>query len=602
MSEAIQEGGDLGGLVSASIGDLLAAMGSRADDALVRAVNAAVEPIRLTAGKVLFEAGDEPDAAYFIVTGRLLVLMEDDSGDEVVVRRIGRGELVGEISLLEGGARTATIRADRDSTLARLPKDAFEHLADEHGGFLMGVTRTVVRRLAHPRPPVDAVGTIAVAVAHPDLDARVLTSRVLRTLEEKGPSGHLSVAAVTAALGEEADSLRVEQYLDETEAQHRFVVLEADNPTTSWTRTALRRADRVVIVIESGDDDRGLQFADAAHGGHHCEVWLAVESSSGESPRNSAALAARYNADRVLHFSSASASDVARLARLATGTGTGLVLGGGGARGFAHIGVYRALTQLGVPVDAVAGASIGGIIGAGVATAPTPEELTQMASDGFSKVLDYTLPVVSMVKGSLITKEINRVFADTDIEDLALPFLCVSTNLTTAEATVHDTGPVTVATRAGLAIPGVIPPVPYDGSLLVDGGVLDNLPIGPLRDTGLVDTVIAVDVAPRFGPRARADYGLSVSGWKAMSSKLGKRKRKYPGMSAVLLRSMIVGSMKQRDALLAAGMADLYLNPDLRGISLLAFDKVESVADAGYEATYPVIEEWLKERTEGQVS
>jgi predicted acylesterase/phospholipase RssA len=448
---------------------------------------------------------------------------------------------------------------------------------------------------------VDAVGTIAVAVAHPDLDARVFTSRLVQALEAKGSVGHLTAASVAAAVGDDADQLRIEQHLDGVESHHRFVLLETEPALTSWTDAALRRADRVIIVVKRGAESLAAEYA--AHGriGHDADLWLAVERpDDAPSPRHSAALATRIGVDRILHFRSTSTVEVARVARLATGTGTGIVLGGGGARGFAHLGVYRALTELGVPVDAVAGASIGGIIGAGIATARPPDDLIELARAGFSKVLDYTLPVVSMVKGALITKEIDRVFGGMDIEDLALPFVCVSTNLTTAGEMVHDSGSVTAATRAGLAIPGVIPPVPHDGELLVDGGVLNNLPIGPLRTTGLVDTVIAIDVAPSLGPRARADYGLSVSGWKALRSQVGRRKRVYPGISSVLLRSMIVGSMRQRDALLAAGMADLYLDLDLRGISLLAFDKVEDVAAAGYEASYPVIEGWLKEHTESR--
>jgi predicted acylesterase/phospholipase RssA len=275
-----------------------------------------------------------------------------------------------------------------------------------------------------------------------------------------------------------------------------------------------------------------------------------------------------------------------------------LVLGGGGARGFAHIGVYRALTELGVPVDAVAGASIGGILGAAIALGLDPGEVTRTAAAGFKNVLDYTLPVVSMVKGARIARALDDAFGGYDIEDLALPFLCVSSNLTTSRRVVHDGGPVITAARAGSAIPGVIPPVPHDGDLLVDGGVLDNLPIGPLRATGLVDTVIAVDVAPPVGPRAREDFGLSVSGWAALRSKFGRHKKRYPGISALLLRSMIVGSMEQRDRLVAAGYADLVLAPDLRGISLLAFDDVEKVVQAGYEAALPEVEVWLQSRKE----
>ena len=162
---------------------------------------------------------------------------------------------------------------------------------------------------------------------------------------------------------------------------------------------------------------------------------------------------------------------------------------------------------------------------------------------------------------------------------------------------MHDRGSLARAIRAGSAIPGVIPPIPNEGELLVDGGVLDNLPVDHLRDTGLVDTVIAVDVAPPLGPRAKQDFGLSVSGWRVLRSKL-RGKRGYPNVSAVIMRSMLVGSMRERDRLVAAGYTDLYLDLDLRGVSLLDFETVEPVAQAGYDAARPRIEAWLAQRQE----
>lgn len=599
MGEGLHEPESLAELVFDAIPDLLAAVGS--EESSRAAVAAGVEPVRLRAGETLFADGDPPDALYFAITGRLAVVQKDERGDERVLRRVGHGEVIGEMGLLDDSPRSAAVVADRDSTLARLPRDVFDQLVRHDPGFLRGVARTVVSRLANPRPDVDTVGTIAVVVADPNLESRVFISRLLQALRQHHRVEHVSAASAASALGDAGDPMAIERYLDHVESSSDFVLLEADRRAPSWTESALRRADRWLLVVgeNSVDEPVVAAVAAAARQANDPDLWLAVaHRGDGDHPQESANLATHYAASRVLHFRDGAAGDVARVARLVTGTGTGIVLGGGGARGFAHIGVYRALSELGVPIDAVAGASIGGILGAGIARGFSPDELHRQVAERFSNVLDYTLPVVSMVKGQRITRETNKVFAGVDIEDLELPFLCVSTNLTTSRQTVHATGPVTTATRAGLAIPGVIPPVPSDGDLLVDGGVLDNLPIGPLHQTGLVDTIIAIDVAPRLGPRARDDYGLSVSGWKALRSKLGRRKRMYPGISSVLLRSMIVGSMEQRDEYLAAGLVDLYLEPDLRGISLLAFDQVDRVATAGYEAAYPAIEKWVKERAE----
>jgi len=595
-------------LVASAIPDLLGAMGIDAAGDLARSVEGSIEPVRIAAGATLFEAGSDPDAAYLVVTGRLLVT--DREGNPI--RRLGRGQIVGEIGLIEGTARTATVLADRDTILARLPATAFDRLAAERPEFLMGVARTLVRRLLHPRPPTDTVGSVAVAVTSTGIDPRIFTGRMLQGIEGRGAAAHLSSAAVDALLGAPGasqqppgtpEALLVGERLDLMEAEHRFLILETDREPTPWTVTALRRADRAVVVI--GTDPTPEEEAAAgrlvaeARTGNRREVWVvAVRPDDAGPPRASAALAARLGADRVLHARAGSSADVARVGRLATGTGIGLVLGGGGARGFAHIGVYRALTELGVPVDAVAGASIGGVMAAAIAVGMSPDEMTRVSARRFRKVLDYTLPVVSLVKGARITREIEAVFGGMDIEDLVIPYLCVSTDLTTSRAVAHDRGPVTPAIRAGLAIPGVIPPVPHEGNLLVDGGVLDNLPLEPLRSAGLVDTIVAVDVAPPLGPRAREDFGLSVSGWRALRSRMGRHKRRYPAISPLLLRSMIVGSRQHRDRLVAEGYADLLLEPELRGISLLAFDRVEEVARAGYEAAAPEIEAWLAARGE----
>ncbi len=125
---------------------------------------------------------------------------------------------------------------------------------------------------------------------------------------------------------------------------------------------------------------------------------------------------------------------------------------------------------------------------------------------------------------------------------------------------------------------------------------MDNLPIAPVRRHFTPETVIAVDVAPPRGPRARSDYGLSVSGWSALRSRLAGTRR-HPGITSVLLRSMIAAAAQQRDKSVADDLADLVLALDLRGVGMLEFDQVDRVARAGYEAAAPMVEAWLTARS-----
>ena len=235
-----------------------------------------------------------------------------------------------------------------------------------------------------------------------------------------------------------------------------------------------------------------------------------------------------------------SRADLARVARLVSGNGTGLVLGGGGARGFAHLGAWRALGELGIEVDTIGGASIGAPMGVMMALQLPPDELETMAVDVFRGLLDYTVPVVSLLKGERIARNIARALTDIDVRDTWLPFFCVSTNLTRSSVEVHDRSSAATAVRASVAIPGVLPPVPFGGDLLVDGGVLNNLPCDVMRATGTVDRLIAVDLSPPVGPRAKDDYGLSVSGWKALRA----GRSQFPGIVAVIMRAMVAGSVR----------------------------------------------------------
>ena len=150
-----------------------------------------------------------------------------------------------------------------------------------------------------------------------------------------------------------------------------------------------------------------------------------------------------------------------------------------------------------------------------------------------------------------------------------------------------------LAVRASVAIPGVLPPVPIGDELHIDGGVLDNLPVDLLENDPSISTIIAVDVTPPRGPRASADYGLSVSGWKALRQHLGRSKSDYPGVVTVLMRTMLLGSTRDRDRAVQSGVIDLYLDLELRGVSLLDFENVEPVAARGYEASKDRIDAWL---------
>ena len=595
-----------------NVATMVAELMGSSDQALVQQVVDRVEWRRLEAGEVLFRQGDLADAAYFVVGGRLMVLAATSDGSDELIAELGRGEVVGELGLLDRAPRSATVRAVRDTTLAAFSTTMFEELVATSPQMMLNVTRGILTRLRKPaQRKFDRAASLTIAITA-DIDADAMVSAIVDEIARFGTAKHLSSDRVDRTLNRTAISQvatdnvgvpRLAEFMHEADVGNDHVVLQTDREMTAWTRRALRQADRVVVVCSPNPDaaERALIseiFATLGDASHVATMLAVLHPATADRPRRTAALVGAWRVDDVVHLRSGSSADIGRLARLASGHGYGLVLSGGGGRGLAHLGVLRALHEQGIPVDEVAGCSMGSVIAAGVALGEAGESLMELVERQCRRLLDYTLPVVSLVKGGRVTKNIEDTFGSFDIEDLWLPFYCVSTNLTTSHLEVHRRGSTALALRASIAIPGVLPPVPHAGHLLVDGGVLNNLPFEVMRDNSTVETIIAVDVAPDQGPRARADFGMSVSGFQALGASLRPSKSIYPSLTSVLLRSMLTGAVRNQKASMIDGSIDLLLALHLPGIGLLDFEHCREVADAGYAAAKPAIDDWVATRPE----
>jgi NTE family protein len=274
------------------------------------------------------------------------------------------------------------------------------------------------------------------------------------------------------------------------------------------------------------------------------------------------------------------AADVERVARLIAGRATCLVLSGGGARGFAHIGVIRALEEAGRPIDAVGGTSIGAIMGAGAAAGWSSAEMTERFRRTFvatNPLSDYTLPIVSLIAGRKVARLLQEEFGDRDIVDLPLPYFCVSSNLTSGRAVAHRAGPLVRWLRASVAIPGVLPPVVEGGEVFVDGGATNNLPVDVMRGLGR-GTVIGVDVGANESFVADDEAIDAPPAWRALLGLRARRRR--VNILQILVRSGMVNSAAvtatHRD------MTDLLLTPPLAAIDMLDWRAFDRAIEAGY--------------------
>jgi predicted acylesterase/phospholipase RssA len=247
-------------------------------------------------------------------------------------------------------------------------------------------------------------------------------------------------------------------------------------------------------------------------------------------------------------------------------------------------------------VDVSGGTSIGAPIAGWVAQGRSADEALSAALESFRSLIDYTLPLASLISGKRITDSIQRQAGSWDIEDLWLPFFCVSTSLTTSRAMAHQRGNSALAIRASVSIPGVLPPVSMNGELLVDGSVVNNLPVDVMRTLNPIGPVVAIDVVSPKGPQAKTDHGLSVSGWSLALHQITPWRKSVPvpSLASTILRSMLVGAGQAREDMLEAGLADLYHNIHVRGVGMLDFEKVAKVAQIGYEESIEPLRRWLE--------
>lgn len=555
--------------------------------------------VTLHGGEVLFRPGDPGDALYVVLAGRLRII--GPAQREHDVDEIGRGQPIGMTSVLTGHPRQHTVVAIRDSELARIDRATLRWFTEAFPGAALPIMTELADRLERLTSVAlqteDRAATFGL-VAHGDLDGAAFGRLLGATLARHGRTLVLT-SADSAAIGTTVVSrLPLHHWLEEREAAHDFVVYVADADATPWTEQCLRQADHVIVVADA--------TADPAPAGAEAEFetrWSAesaprrtlilIQPADLAEPRDTARWLRPRTVEQHFHVRDGVGADMERVGRLLAGRGVSLVLGGGGARGYAHMGVIRAMAELGIPIDMVGGTSSGSIAGAAVAREWTTGrmEATMMR---FRRLLDPTLPLVSIASGGRMWRAIDEAFGDgIGIEDLWLPYFCVATDLTTAAPVVHRRGSLNRAIRSSVSLPGILPPVSIDGHLLIDGGLLDNLPIGVMRRLNGGGRVIAVDVSPKVDMVAAQELGTQISGWRVLAGRIRhpRTRSTLPSIVEVLSRTVAVAGLHfGREH--AQDSADLLLQPPVAPFGTLEFGNVQVIANVGYEPSLEALKAW----------
>lgn len=548
------------------------------------------EIVEVASGETLLEIGTAAECFYIVAVGRLRVVL----GDGIVVNEVGRLEPIGEISLLSGEPRSATVYAVRDSKVLKIGREALYEVFQRHPSALLEMSRMVIMRLRQNQRAATLASVrrsrcFAVLPATPQVDLRGFTRALAAALRPCGDVELLDAETVDAALGagraqtavgdEEREEGLID-WLQEREMAHRHLIYVAGSNSCNWSRRCLRQADRVLVLADSAHaPSQSPMMDDLRRSAVRTPIDLVLTRP--EPAAAGRVLEWRQNVGAAAHYfvRPGNARDVDRIARSLTGRAIGLVLGGGGARGFAHIGLIRALEETGTEIDLIGGTSMGAFISGLAACGYDSGEMLRITRETFvsrNLLNDYLFPSVSLIRGRKFLNRLRDIFGERQIEDLRTPYFCVSTNLTRGCSVAHDRGPLSTWIGTSMCIPGVAPPVAYKGDLLVDGAVINSLPTDVMQalERG---PIIASDVSTEGGISAAGIEGPDPEGllsWKMTA--------KRPSLISILFRTATLTSESGTAA--RAARADLYLRMPVNGIAMFDWKKLDEVADRGYRA------------------
>ena len=551
------------------------------DPALLTAIEDEAVWYSVPAGWPLFTAGEAADGVFFLVTGSLAAFRPIDGGAHQLLGYIRPGEPVGEMAIIANEPHSNSVFAMRDSEIVKLSPAAFERLIEANPKLMQNLARLMLTRArqngqSSPRAEPKVFALIATS---PTIDLKLRARALQDALKRLGRR--------VCIVGEEADGME-SAWFDALEHDHDTVLLISRIGDSHWFRTCLRQADRIWVLARSDarpsvpllppeDTSPARQF-------RLVDVIL-LHHGSERVAASTEEWRMACDAARLFHWRGLDDLDAARLARVIARRSIGLVLSGGGARAYAHLGVVRALREAGLPIDICGGTSMGAIVAASLAMGWSDDEMELRIRKAFvesNPLGDYVLPVVALTRGRRVEDRLQEHFGETMIEDLTIPFFCVSTNLAAGAVRVHRAGLLRRALRATISLPGILPPVVEDShNLLVDGAVLKNFPVDVLKDLHR-GPIIGVDVARRDGidPEDFRDPPgfmgwVAAHGWQAA-----------PPIASLLMRAATLAI----DPWEGRSGADLLIAPEMPDIDMRDWKRFDEAVASGYEAAVAALQ------------
>lgn len=552
-------------------------------------------------GAYLFRQGDRDTALYVVLSGRLRAVVEDSSGLHIL-GDIGEGEPTGEFALFTNEPRMASVLAIRKTTVLEITREEYLALVAQNPAFASTLTSFLIKRMKrnileqHLSATPRNIALINLQAGH---DISPWTDDIERTLADSS----IAIRIIDHDTQPDVPGKTVFDSLEQHEGLNILVCSE-DHP--EWSKQSLLYADLVIVATDFGADPGLYPIEKAldlyAQSILNRKIYIVFLHEDVDTlPQKTARWLAHRPVNLHLHVRRNHTSDVRRFCRIISNQAVGVVLGGGGAKGYAHVCALRALLEAGIEIDFIGGTSAGALYGIAMSHCDFDfEKIDALCADSAARRLtsnDYAWPLVSIMTGRKMTRFMRDMFGEAALEDIWVNSYCVSTNFSSAGARVHDRGPVRKMVQASIAIPGVFPPVVIDEQLHVDGCVVDNLPVEPMYRYP-VRHIIAISLSTHAA--RRVDYAETPSVGMLLWDRItGRRRFRVPGIASLIINSLTLNSRQRQEATRAK--VSLYIEMDLKGVGLLDDKKWNHTVKKGHDqvraylASLPEEEKfWLK--------
>ncbi len=546
--------------------------------------------LNLDAGDYLFKQGDTQNAFYIVLSGRFRALLQTASGINIL-GDVSAGEPVGELSLFTKAPRSASVVALRKSVVLQLNEADYLELVQKFPVFAHTLTNFVISRLnrnAFQQRMGAAPKNIAIINLQPEHDLSPWTDDIKLQLDAMA-------VGINVYYHDSQLTNKLETLFDEIENHDGINLLVCDDQHTEWANQCIMYCDLVLVVsdfyastaIYPIEEHLKLYAGDILS---KKTYLLLLHPEDAPLPVHTRRWFEGRNLDLHLHIRKNNDRDIRRFSRIITHQAVGLVLGGGGAKGFAHVGAAKAMLETGIEFDFVGGTSAGALYGTMMSfTDFDIPKVMEFCRIGVTRKLtsnDYNYPIISLMTGRKMRAYLKEMLGETHHEDMWINTYSVSTNYSTASLKIHETGLSRLQIEASIAIPGVFPPVIIDRHLHVDGGVMDNLPIEAMYQKP-VRHVIAVSLSSQSPHLVEIDSVPSA--WALFRNKFTKKYRyRLPKMASLLINSLTLNSAQKQA--ITKSQVSIYLEMDLQKYGILDDNKWLELTEKGYQQTQTHLE------------